>query len=315
MFCKSPWWRAARRWHSRHASGQLAVQESDAYSPSPLPNRKQSHFITHRARSPLYETSFPPPPMQQVHFPSVRSIKSYLIMYASYLSEVTPLNENCFGERNHVATLTLVCGEVRNTNLSLKGQKQEWVKMMLYTVGSISLTDVIFCIYLCIRRQISDGHFEGFQDSHGPRCSVIKHIPHTWLQQVGLRRRLGNSHTHLREKSEVEQIKNLFCPNVCANPLNRIQCVFSLTRAQKLLMASGENPRLLRAVRVKRRGSSQSLQKRPNDKWADYTTRVTFDFFLQAFVMAQIIKVQMGHRGNNRCHSVDDPKCGILAYE
>lgn len=48
-----------------------------------------------------------------------------------------------------------------------------------------------------------------------------------------------------------------------------IQLVFSLTRAQKLLMASGGNPRLLRAVRVKRRGSSQSLQKQPNNKCID----------------------------------------------
>lgn len=37
-------------------------------------------------------------------------------------------------------------------------------------------------------------------------------------------------------------------------------CFYSLTRAQKLLIASEGNPRLLRAVRVKSRGSSQSLK-------------------------------------------------------
>lgn len=58
----------------------------------------------------------------------------------------------------------------------------------------------MFCMYLCISRQIGDGHFERFQDSHGPWSSFIKHIPHTCLQQVGLCGCLGNSHAHLNEK-------------------------------------------------------------------------------------------------------------------
>lgn len=69
------------------------------------------------------------------------------------------------------------------------------------------ILEVMICTYLCISRQIGDGHFERFQDSHGPLCSVIKHIPHTCLQHVGLRGCLGNSHTHLNEKRDVKQIK------------------------------------------------------------------------------------------------------------
>lgn len=43
-------------------------------------------------------------------------------------------------------------------------------------------------------------------------------------------------------------------------------CILHLTLAQKRLMASGGKPLLLRAVRVNRRGSSQSLERQYRSK-------------------------------------------------
>lgn len=96
-----------------------------------------------------------------------------------------------------MATPTLIRREIRNMNLSLGDVSKS--ELQFYSVGNILITDLKFCKYLGIRRQIGDGHFERFQDSHGPRCSVVKHIPHTRLQQMRLSGCLGNGHTHLNE--------------------------------------------------------------------------------------------------------------------
>lgn len=84
-------------------------------------------------------------------------------------------------------------------------------------------------MYLCTNWQIGDGHFERFQDSHGPRCSVIKHFPYTCLQHVGLCGCLGNSHTHLKErKKKKKDVKKTETPHhlmICMNPVIRIETV------------------------------------------------------------------------------------------
>lgn len=46
------------------------------------------------------------------------------VIYTAYLSEVTLLNEDRFGEGNHVASFTLIHREVRNTDLSLRGKSR-----------------------------------------------------------------------------------------------------------------------------------------------------------------------------------------------
>lgn len=68
-----------------------------------------NYTLTHTASS--YKTSF---------FPIIYPLN----LSHTYLSEVTLLNEDCFGERNHMATLTLIHREVQNTNLSLRGKNR-----------------------------------------------------------------------------------------------------------------------------------------------------------------------------------------------
>lgn len=55
------------------------------------------------------------------------------------------------------------------------------------------------CTNLCVLRQVSYGDFEWFQYSHGSGCWVVKEIPHTRLQKVGLCRCLGNCDSDLPE--------------------------------------------------------------------------------------------------------------------
>ena len=60
-------------------------------------------------------------------------------------------------------------------------------------------------------------------------------------------------------------LNNHLCKNILADMLIVTFAPVTPIRAQKLLMDSAGNPRRLRAVNVKRRGSSQSLQIPANE--------------------------------------------------
>lgn len=69
-----------------------------------------------------------------------------------------------------------------------------------------------------------------------------------------------------------------------------------LTRAQKLLMASGGKPLLLSAVKVKRRGSSQSLQTE-NISYRVFIPENKINLTLLCHEYFDVIIVSMAHPG------------------
>lgn len=114
------------------------------------------------------------------------------------------------------------------------------------------------CPNLSTCRKVSYGDFEWFQYSHGSGCRLVQDVPDAGLKEVGLCRSLGNRHPHLQE--DATNYYTSVPPS--SSVLSKFQQASTLhTLAQKLFIASGGKPLLLSAVRVKRRGSSQSLRK------------------------------------------------------
>lgn len=130
--------------------------------------------------------------------------------------------------------------EVRTYRISLKLERDLWINTPNAN--------------LCAFGEVSDCDFEWLQDCHGSGSRVIQKVPHTCLQKMWLCRRLGNCDSNLPKVSRFTTIALNECVQL-QGPSNTLH-----TRAQKLLIASGGKPLLLRAVRVKSRGSSQSLQ-------------------------------------------------------
>ncbi len=126
------------------------------------------------------------------------------------------------------------------------------------------------CANLWVLRKVSYRDFERFQHSHGSGRRLVQHVPHAWLQQMGLRRRLRNCDSDLPTNetlhNKTPHTLNYFVPSSNSSILH--------TRAQKLLMASGGKPLLRSAVKVKSLGSSQSLH---SEKSRNIKRCVNFD--------------------------------------
>lgn len=146
----------------------------------------------------------------------------------------------------------------RTSDCRRRGQKQESDYARYFESNSNSVMcnvcGFMSCTNLWVLRKVSYGDFKWFQYSHDSGCWVVQKVPHTRLQKVGLCRCLGNCDSHLPEDVTYyyKTVLSLYIWLLVPSSIPH-------TRAQKLLIASGGNPLLLRAVKVKSRGSSQSL--------------------------------------------------------
>lgn len=147
-----------------------------------------------------------------------------------------------------LAPLLLTEGE-KNTSVKNSEYTEYLLTTTWYTCTNTSNTN------LWVFGKVGYYDFEWFQDCHGSGSCVIQKVPHACLQKMWLCRRLGNCDSNLPKMScfATQQRSTNICNDTVFKSTLR-------TRAQKLLIASGGKPLLLSAVKVKSRGSSQSLQ-------------------------------------------------------